>query len=207
VGSCAITIKTRHESARNSDRPWQASVRPHPYFDNACMLVTMNHRRTHIQRRQQQLFRVRSTGSSAKNRNGGSDGGPMLKTPKIRSNILAIRARCRARVAAARSVEDIGLSPFDGRPRRRCVEIGFLAAIVISFAAIYNLMSATTENSDDRCQDHQTRACSALNARPLRPRMQGGHSTSGNLFARSIIYFTTPDCGAGDTVRKINCYL
>ena len=41
-------------------------------------------------------------------------------------------------------------------------------------AAIYNLMSAITENSDDRRQDHQTRACSALNARPLPPRMQGG---------------------------------
>jgi hypothetical protein len=41
-------------------------------------LATMNHRRTHIPRRQQQLFRVRSTGSSAKNRNGGSNGGPMV---------------------------------------------------------------------------------------------------------------------------------
>ena len=29
-----------------------------------------------------------------------------------------------------------------------------------------------------------------------------GHPTSGNLFARSIIHFTTSDCGAGDTVRK-----
>jgi hypothetical protein len=57
------------------------------------LLVTMKHRRTHIQRPQQQLFRVRSIGSSAKNRNGGSNGGPMLKTQKIRSNILAIRGR------------------------------------------------------------------------------------------------------------------
>jgi hypothetical protein len=47
-----------------------------------------------------------------------------------------VAARCRARVAAARSVEDIGLSPFNGRPRRPRVEMGFLAAIIIFFAAI-----------------------------------------------------------------------
>jgi len=87
-----------------------------------------------------------------------------------------VAARCRARVAAARSVEDIGLSPFGGRPRRRRVEIGFFAAIVISyFAAIYNFfyiasikndnsMSALTQNSDGHGQDRDSTASNQTRA-------------------------------------------
>jgi hypothetical protein len=96
-----------------------------------------------------------------------------------------VAARCLARVAAARSVEDIGLSPFGGRPRRRRVGIGFLAAIVISYFRCHrhffyiasikndNSMSAITQNPDGHRQvrhswmSQQTGAAGDLMDKPL----------------------------------------
>jgi hypothetical protein len=81
---CRAPVR-HHEDAhgrvnRRATRIDRGKLRPAPPLRRQWLhlLVTMNHRRTHIPRRQQQLFRVRSTGSSAKNRNGGSNGGPMV---------------------------------------------------------------------------------------------------------------------------------
>jgi hypothetical protein len=52
-----------------------------------------SHPRTYIPPRLRQLFRARSTDTSAKNRKWPSNGRPKLKATKIQSNILAIRVQ------------------------------------------------------------------------------------------------------------------